>query len=53
MSNGDYFKLSFIMAEVGNLDAKLEDYFMYFFYNGRGVYFSINYNRSDEYYVQW
>ena len=27
---GGYFELSFVMAEVGNLDAKLEGYFMYF-----------------------
>jgi hypothetical protein len=27
---GGYFELSFITAEVGNLHAKLGDYFMYF-----------------------
>jgi hypothetical protein len=27
---GGYFELSFVMAEVGNLDAKSGDYFMYF-----------------------
>ena len=27
---GGYFELSFVMAEVGNLHAKLKGYFMYF-----------------------
>ena len=32
---GGYFKLSFIMADVGNLYAKLGGYFKYF-HNDRG-----------------
>jgi hypothetical protein len=32
---GGYYELSFVMAEVGNLDTKLEGYFM-FFHNGSG-----------------
>jgi len=44
-----YFELSFAMAEVGNLDAKL-GVTLYSFHNDSGGHFFINCNRSIGYY---
>jgi hypothetical protein len=43
---GVYFELFVVMAEVGNLHAKLEGYFIFFIMAVEGN-FLINYNRSN------